>query len=110
MLQPYLERIRHSLGLDLSEAPCQRLGGLTNRNYRLDSHHGSFVLRIAGEGTSEYIDRAHEETNARIASLARVNVEILFFDASDGTLLSRFLPQPDPAVADLAHRPGSRRM
>ncbi|MFN8607923.1 MAG: choline/ethanolamine kinase family protein [Vulcanimicrobiota bacterium] len=109
MLQPYLERIRHSLGLDLSEAPCQRLGGLTNRNYRLDSHHGSFVLRIAGEGTSEYIDRAHEETNARIASLARVNVEILFFDASDGTLLSRFLPESHTMSPEAFRDPGALR-
>ena len=93
MLQPYLQRVEQALGLDLKDAPYERLGGLTNRNYRLDTSHGSFVLRIAGEGTADYINRFDEEINARIASEAGVNVEILFFYAGDGTLLSRYLPQ-----------------
>lgn len=91
-LKPYLERIEGALGLDLSYDACERLGGLTNRNYRLDCPQGPFVLRIAGEGTAEYLNRAHEEINARVASQAGVNVDILFFDADDGTSLCRFLP------------------
>ncbi|MCP3690267.1 MAG: LPS biosynthesis choline kinase, partial [Gammaproteobacteria bacterium] len=51
----------------------KRLGGLTNRNYRVDCERGSFVLRLAGEGTSDYIDRKAELYNATIASNAGVN-------------------------------------
>ena len=91
-LNPYLARIQRALGWDLTYTACQRLGGLTNRNYRLDCASGSFVLRVAGEGTADFINRAHEEVNTGLASLAGVNVEIFFFDATDGTMLSRFMP------------------
>lgn len=91
-LKPYLERVGKALGVELGGSPCERLGGLTNRNYRLDTDQGPFVLRIAGEGTAEYLNRAHEEINARAASQAGVNVEILYYDPADGTMLSRFLP------------------
>ena len=92
-LQPYLTRIERALGVDLSYSACERLGGLTNRNYRLETPQGSLVLRIAGEGTADYLNRAHEEINARIASQVGVNVEILYFDAADGLSLTRFLPE-----------------
>lgn len=92
-LKPYLIRIEKALELELTSSACQPLGGgLTNRNYRLDHPEGPFVLRIAGEGTEEFLNRRHEEINARIASQAGVNVEVLFFDAEDGTSLCRFLP------------------
>lgn len=104
-LTPYLDRIQRALGLDLSLNACQRLGGLTNRNYRLDCPQGSYVLRIAGEGTAEYLNRAHEEVNARAASRAGVNVEILFFDPQDGTTLCRFLPQAATLDRESFRRP-----
>ena len=99
-LTPYLERIERALGRDLTYTACQRLGGLTNRNYRLDCASGSFVLRIAGEGTADFINRAHEEVNTGMASRAGVNVEVFFFDAADGTMLSRFLPKSKTMSAD----------
>ena len=49
------------------------------------------MLRVAGKGTSAYIDRGAEEHNARIATAAGLNAEVLFFDANDGTMLSRLL-------------------
>ncbi len=69
----------------------ERLGGLTNRNYRIDCPRGSFVLRLAGEGTGDYIDRAAEHHNASIASAAGVNAEIVHFDVASGTMISRYI-------------------
>jgi thiamine kinase-like enzyme len=65
----------------------ERLAGLTNLNYRI----GDYVLRISGAGTSEYISRADEEVAARSAAAAGVNAEVLFFDASDGLMVTRFV-------------------
>jgi thiamine kinase-like enzyme len=65
----------------------ERLGGLTNLNYRI----GDYVLRIAGAGTSEYINRTDEEVAARSAAAVGVNAEVLFFDASDGLMVTRFI-------------------
>ena len=69
----------------------ERLGGLTNRNYKIDCDLGSFVLRLAGDGTSDYIDRKAELHNANIASAAGVNAEIVYFDVDSGTMISRYI-------------------
>ena len=65
----------------------ERLAGLTNLNYRI----GEFVLRISGAGTSEYISRVEEEVAARSAAAAGVNADVLFFDSSDGLMVTRFV-------------------
>src|SRR5215204_4726218 len=67
------------------------LDSFTNLNYKVTTNDETYVLRIAGKGTSNYIDRAAEEHNARIATAAGLNAETLFFDANDGTMLSRFV-------------------
>ena len=77
--------------LDLSSIKIERLGGLTNRNYKIDCTLGVFVLRLAGEGTSDYIDRKAEHHNALIASNAGVNAQIIHFDVDRGTMVSRYI-------------------
>lgn len=67
------------------------LGSLTNVTYKVSVNGESYALRLPGAGTSDYIDRAAEEHNARIASLAGVNPETLFFDSPSGVMLSRFV-------------------
>jgi len=67
--------------------PVERLGGLTNQVFRA----GGMCLRIAGEGTEEYIDRANEEVAAREAAKAGVSPEVLFFDAATGLMVTRFI-------------------
>lgn len=86
-----LGRIPMFEGVSEPQMSARRLGGLTNRNYRIDCPSGRFVLRLAGEGTSECIDRVVEQHNARVAAQAGVNAEVLFFDASDGTMLCRYI-------------------
>ena len=70
------------------------LNSFTNLSYKLTANGGAYVLRVAGKGTSTFIDRNAEEHNARIATAAGLNAELLFFDASDGTMLSRFIEGP----------------
>jgi thiamine kinase-like enzyme len=67
------------------------LYSFTNLAYKVTANGKTYALRIAGEGTSTYIDRAAEEHNARIATSAGLNAETLFFDVDDGTMLSRFV-------------------
>ncbi len=70
------------------EPRISRLSGLTNLNYLVD---GRFVLRLPGEGTSEYIDRKAEAVAARVASDVGVNAELCFFDDDTGVMLTRFV-------------------
>ena len=69
-----------------------RLGGLTNYNYLVHvPDQGRQVLRLAGNGTIEYIDRKIEKYNAMVAVRAGVNVVVRHFDEQDGTMLTDYL-------------------
>lgn len=69
----------------------ERLAGLTNRNYLVRFGDDAYVIRVPGEGTSEYIDRHAEKVAARVTAEAGVNVEVIHFDASDGLMVTRFV-------------------
>ena len=69
----------------------ERLGGLTNRNYRIDSPRGRHVLRIPGAGTSEYISRKNEAHAAKSAAAVGVNADVVHFDEATGVMLCRFV-------------------
>jgi thiamine kinase-like enzyme len=66
-------------------------GGLTNVSYKVTVGGAAYALRLAGEGTSDYIDRVAEEHNARVAAASGINAEVIFFDATDGTMVTRFV-------------------
>jgi thiamine kinase-like enzyme len=76
------------------EMEMEPLNSFTNLSYKVTAHGSAYVLRVAGKGTSTYIDRSAEEHNARIATAAGLNAEVLFFDTNDGTMLSRFIEGP----------------
>jgi thiamine kinase-like enzyme len=86
MRVPFFEGVRSgSVGLE-------RLGGaLTNVSYKVVTDAGAYVLRLAGEGTSDYVDRLAEGHNARTAAAVGINVEVLHFDTRDGTMVTRFV-------------------
>ena len=68
-----------------------RLAGLTNINHLVEHDGQRFVVRIPGAGTGEYIDRRAEAVAAQIAANAGVNAEVVFFDPSDGLMVTRFV-------------------
>src|SRR3989337_1803281 len=60
---PFLGVVRPGIG------GIERLSGaLTNQSYKVTTDGGVYVLRLAGEGTSEYVDRRAEGHNARVAA------------------------------------------
>ncbi len=71
--------------------PTSRLAGLTNVNHLFEHDGAKYVLRIPGAGTSEYIDRTTEAVASRSAADAGVNAEVVFFDADDGLMVTRYV-------------------
>jgi len=67
------------------------LSSLTNATYKVTANGLAYTLRLPGKDTYEYVDRAAEEHNARIMAAAGVNAKVLYFDATDGTMLSEFV-------------------
>jgi thiamine kinase-like enzyme len=68
-------------------------GGITNRNYRVDTGDESYVLRIAGENTEFLgIDRIVEHACSLAAAELDVGAEVIAFLPDHDVLLTRFVP------------------
>jgi thiamine kinase-like enzyme len=76
-------------------ARLRRLVGFTNRVYKVGLDGRSVCLRIPGSGAAAAVDRRAEEVNARLAAMAGVAPEVLYFGA-DGVMLTRFVENATP--------------
>jgi thiamine kinase-like enzyme len=86
-----LARIPTFRDVRLETVELEPLGSLTNSTYKVTANGLAYTLRVPGKDTYEYVDRAAEEHNARIMAAAGVNAKVLYFDATDGTMLSEFV-------------------
>src|SRR4028119_2404882 len=69
----------------------ERLGGLTNRVYRIATDRKAYCLRIPGEGTEEYINRRHEARAAMEAARVGVGAPVVHFSDETGICVTEFL-------------------
>jgi thiamine kinase-like enzyme len=83
---PFFRNVRHDA---IKVDPLS--GALTNVCYKITVGEAAYVLRLAGEGTSDFIDRSAEEHNARIAAETGVSAEVVYFDTRDGTMVTRWV-------------------
>jgi thiamine kinase-like enzyme len=88
--------------------PVMRLGGLTNRVYKVGNGAGALCLRLPGKGTEEYIDRHIEAVATRATAKAGVSPELIHVDPEAGILVTRFLADTVTMTPALfASRPGA---
>ena len=67
----------------------ERLGGLTNRTYRVGvSKDKEYIVRIPGEGTEEIIERENEKKSTKLACSLGIDAKLLYFgkDGSTGRI------------------------
>ncbi|EGO87187.2 hypothetical protein CBCST_13517 [Clostridium botulinum C str. Stockholm] len=58
-----LQKILFRLNINVEDIiSIDKLGGLTNNNYKITLHNDELVVRIPGENTKEFIDRVNEKT------------------------------------------------
>ena len=86
-----LARIPLFKGVRREAIELEPLSSLTNATYKVTANGPTYTLRLPGKDTYEYVDRAAEEHNALIMAAAGVNAKVLYFDATDGTMLSEFV-------------------
>jgi len=101
-LNETLSRIPLLAGLDHSALRIDRLGGLSNANYKITSPEMCIVVRLAGPGTEAYVNRGSEAHNARAAAEAGVAPEVLFSDDRRGIIVTRFVEGAEPLNAGRA--------
>ncbi|HWA18699.1 MAG TPA: choline/ethanolamine kinase family protein [Devosia sp.] len=91
-----------------ASAEIARLGGLTNRVFRIGLADQSLCLRLPGAGTEAYINRTNEAQAARAAAAAGVSPEVLHAAPGSGIMLTRFIEGATTmSPAFFKSRPGS---
>ncbi|MFT8351240.1 winged helix-turn-helix transcriptional regulator [Clostridium saccharoperbutylacetonicum] len=75
-------------------------GGMTNKNYRIAVKGEKYILRVAGVGTEQMINRNTEMFNSAIASEKGYNVEVPYFNLDTGVKISKFIENAET----LTHR------
>ena len=81
-------------------AKLERLGGLTNRTYKVTLRDGrAFVVRLPGEGTEALINRENERTSTLLACKLGIDTDLLFFNGN-GEKVSVCIPQAVTLSAD----------
>lgn len=83
----------------------ERIGGLTNRNYKLKLGEETLVLRLPGRGTGRFIDRSSERANQEAAARAGFTPSSLYFDRRTGVKISSYLQDAHALDALEAKRP-----
>lgn len=73
----------------------EKLGGLTNKNYKVVMDGKEYVARVPGNGTSKFIDRLNEKVNSAIAFELGIDSETIFFDENTGFKITKFIDEAE---------------
>lgn len=90
------ENLQHHLsdifpGKDVSQAEIIQIGGMSNKNFRVDFEGKSYVLRVPGPGSEGMVERSNEEFNAIEGCKMGVNPMIRYFNAKTGVKLADYI-------------------
>lgn len=66
-------------------------GGLTNSNYKVTIDNVAYALRIAGDGTAEYLNRPAEKHAAGIMSDLGINAGVIYYDEITGNQVCQYI-------------------
>lgn len=77
----------------------QRLGGLTNRSYYINTAIGEYIIRIPGEGTQDLICRSDERISTELACRLGIDSPLLYF-GDDGTKITEYIQEAQTMSQD----------
>lgn len=106
-LRGYLQNIFE--GKDVSSARIVKIGGMSNKNFKVTLDGRSYVLRVPGNGSEGMVERANEEFNALEACKLGVNPEIRYFNHDNGIKLADFIENAETLNAATIQRHDNMR-
>ena len=89
---------------DISKAEIVKIGGMSNKNFKVTIDGKSYVLRVPGNGSEGMVERSNEEFNAIEACKLGVNPEIRYFNPSNGIKLIDFVENAETLNAATIQR------
>lgn len=94
---------------DVSTAEIIQIGGMSNKNYRINFEGRGYVLRVPGNGSDGMVDRSNEEYNAIESCKMGVNPPIRYFNAKTGVKLADFIENAETLNAATIQRHDNMR-
>ena len=89
---------------DVANAEIIKIGGMSNKNFRINLDGNSYVLRVPGNGSEGMVERANEEFNAMEGCKMGINPDIRYFNAETGIKLADFIENAETLNAATIQR------
>lgn len=89
---------------DIAGAVITQIGGMSNKNFKVDLDGQSYVLRVPGNGSGGMVDRTHEEFNSIEGSKMGINPPVRYFNAESGIKLVDYVENAETLNAATIQR------
>lgn len=89
---------------DIHNAEIIQIGGMSNKNFRINLDNKSYVLRVPGNGSEGMVERTNEEFNAMEACKMGINPYIRYFNSTTGIKLADFIENAETLNAATIQR------
>ncbi|WP_148469100.1 phosphotransferase [uncultured Alistipes sp.] len=89
---------------NINMAEIIQIGGMSNKNFRINFEGKSYVLRVPGNGSEGMVERVNEEFNANEACKLGVNPAIRYFNPETGIKLADFIENAETMNAATIQR------
>lgn len=85
--------------LDVRKAEFTRIGGMSNKNFKVTFEGQSYVLRLPGNGSEGMVERSNEEFNSMVACKIGVTPPVRYFNPTNGVKLTDFIENAETLTA-----------
>ena len=79
------------VGSSPSDFVFQRIGGMSNINYKVSYLDRTYILRIPGNGADGMVERENEELNTMLAQQMGIHPSITYFNRTTGIKLVEYI-------------------
>lgn len=80
------------------------VGGMTNKNYKVNINGKYYILRMPGTGTQDMISRTNENNNVHLIDSLGIDSKITYFNEESGIKLSEFIENAETINSKTAKR------
>lgn len=80
------------------------VGGMTNKNYKVNIKGKYYILRMPGTGTKDMISRENENNNVHLIDSLDIDSKITYFNEASGIKISEFIENAETLNPKTAKR------
>lgn len=91
MKQIIENKIKKLLSKEEEIVSVERLGGMTNNNYLVETTNRKFIVKFFGKGTEKLINRIAEKNNLEKLRDLELDVENYIFDINEGIKVNEYI-------------------